>query len=107
MDAHQIWKITPAPRKSEIVRQFDEILREYKEPLGTLVSYEMGKSYQVGLLQFIIVIVHIYDFIICAPVKRRFLIHSRNYSYLFESLFFKKHDHETILHQEGAYTNGI
>ena len=33
----------------EIVRQFGQKLRELKEPLGKLVSYEMGKSYQEGL----------------------------------------------------------
>jgi aldehyde dehydrogenase (NAD+) len=31
------------------VRQIGEALRKYKEPLGKLVSYEMGKSYQEGL----------------------------------------------------------
>ena len=35
--------------KGEIVRQFGDKLRELKEPLGKLVSYEMGKSYQEGL----------------------------------------------------------
>jgi aldehyde dehydrogenase (NAD+) len=32
-----------------MVRQFGEKLREHKEALGKLVSYEMGKSYQEGL----------------------------------------------------------
>ena len=32
-----------------MVRQVGEALRKYKEPLGKLVSYEMGKSYQEGL----------------------------------------------------------
>ena len=31
------------------MRQFGDKLRELKEPLGKLVSYEMGKSYQEGL----------------------------------------------------------
>ncbi|WP_339664287.1 aldehyde dehydrogenase family protein, partial [Maribacter arcticus] len=39
----------PAPLRGEIVRQFGDKLRELKEPLGKLVSYEMGKSYQEGL----------------------------------------------------------
>ncbi|MGB5361748.1 MAG: aldehyde dehydrogenase family protein [Aureibaculum sp.] len=43
------WKLMPAPQRGEIVRQFGEKLRELKEPLGKLVSYEMGKSYQEGL----------------------------------------------------------
>jgi len=42
------WRRIPAPRRGEIVRQIGEALREYKEPLGKLVSYEMGKSLQEG-----------------------------------------------------------
>jgi aldehyde dehydrogenase (NAD+) len=37
-----------APQRGEIVRQFGNKLRELKEPLGKLVSYEMGKSLQEG-----------------------------------------------------------
>ncbi|GAA3776103.1 aldehyde dehydrogenase family protein [Corallibacter vietnamensis] len=47
--AFKTWKTMPAPQRGEIVRQFGEKLRELKEPLGKLVSYEMGKSYQEGL----------------------------------------------------------
>ncbi|WP_405384640.1 aldehyde dehydrogenase family protein [Maribacter sp. LLG6340-A2] len=43
------WRTKPAPLRGEIVRQFGQKLRELKEPLGKLVSYEMGKSYQEGL----------------------------------------------------------
>ncbi len=43
------WRNKPAPQRGEIVRQFGQRLRELKEPLGKLVSYEMGKSYQEGL----------------------------------------------------------
>ncbi|MDT8417204.1 MAG: aldehyde dehydrogenase family protein, partial [Lutibacter sp.] len=43
------WRIKPAPQRGEIVRQFGEKLRELKQPLGELVSYEMGKSLQEGL----------------------------------------------------------
>src|SRR6185369_11240312 len=42
------WRMIPAPARGEIVRQIGEALREYKEPLGKLVSYEMGKSLQEG-----------------------------------------------------------
>lgn len=45
----QEWRKKPAPLRGEIVRQFGDKLRELKEPLGKLVSYEMGKSYQEGL----------------------------------------------------------
>tara|TARA_R110002051_G_scaffold324988_2_gene425029 strand:- start:16062 stop:17615 length:1554 start_codon:yes stop_codon:yes gene_type:complete len=47
--AFTTWRTKPAPLRGEIVRQFGDKLREYKEPLGKLVSYEMGKSYQEGL----------------------------------------------------------
>lgn len=48
-EAYKVWRTMPAPQRGEIVRQFGNRLREYKEPLGKLVSYEMGKSYQEGL----------------------------------------------------------
>ncbi len=48
LEAFKEWRTTPAPLRGEIVRQFGEKLREYKEPLGKLVSYEMGKSLQEG-----------------------------------------------------------
>lgn len=47
--AFKEWRLIPAPQRGEIVRQFGEKLRELKKPLGKLVSYEMGKSYQEGL----------------------------------------------------------
>lgn len=47
--AFKTWRKKPAPLRGEIVRQFGQKLRELKEPLGKLVSYEMGKSYQEGL----------------------------------------------------------
>ncbi|WP_291048970.1 aldehyde dehydrogenase family protein [Empedobacter sp. UBA1574] len=43
------WRMIPAPKRGEIVRQFGDKLREKKASLGKLVSYEMGKSYQEGL----------------------------------------------------------
>lgn len=43
------WRNVPAPKRGEIVRQIGEELRLYKKELGTLVSYEMGKSLQEGL----------------------------------------------------------
>ena len=47
--AFKTWRTMPAPLRGEIVRQFGDKLREKKEALGKLVSYEMGKSYQEGL----------------------------------------------------------
>jgi aldehyde dehydrogenase (NAD+) len=48
-DAFKVWRKMPAPQRGEIVRQIGNALRESKEDLGKLVSYEMGKSYQEGL----------------------------------------------------------
>lgn len=48
-EAFKAWRLVPAPKRGEIVRQMGEELRKYKEPLGQLVSYEMGKSLQEGL----------------------------------------------------------
>jgi aldehyde dehydrogenase (NAD+) len=47
--AFEIWRTWPAPKRGEIVRQVGEELRKFKDPLGKLVSYEMGKSLQEGL----------------------------------------------------------
>ena len=43
------WRLVPAPKRGEIVRQIGDALRKSKKSLGMLVSYEMGKSYQEGL----------------------------------------------------------
>ena len=47
--AFKEWRLIPAPKRGEIVRQFGDQLRTLKDPLGKLVSYEMGKSLQEGL----------------------------------------------------------
>jgi aldehyde dehydrogenase (NAD+) len=43
------WRMTPAPKRGEIVRQIGLKLRQSKDDLGKLVSWEMGKIYQEGL----------------------------------------------------------
>lgn len=43
------WRMWPAPKRGEVVRQIGEALRREKQALGKLVSYEMGKSLQEGL----------------------------------------------------------
>jgi aldehyde dehydrogenase (NAD+) len=48
-EAFKEWRNVPAPKRGEIVRQLGDKLREFKEPLGKLVSYEMGKSLQEGM----------------------------------------------------------
>ena len=47
--AFQEWRKWPAPKRGEVVRQLGEALRNDKQALGQLVSYEMGKSLQEGL----------------------------------------------------------
>jgi aldehyde dehydrogenase (NAD+) len=42
------WRTWPSPKRGEVVRQIGEALRQKKEALGKLVSYEMGKSLQEG-----------------------------------------------------------
>lgn len=47
--AFEEWKLVPAPKRGDIVRQIGDELRKHKEDLGALVSYEMGKSLQEGM----------------------------------------------------------
>ena len=42
-EAFVVWRMVPAPKRGEIVRQLGEELRKHKEDLGALVSIEMGK----------------------------------------------------------------
>jgi aldehyde dehydrogenase (NAD+) len=49
MAAFREWRLWPAPKRGEIVRQIGDELRVNKQALGQLVSYEMGKSLQEGL----------------------------------------------------------
>lgn len=48
-EAFKYWRTIPSPKRGEIVRQIGNKLRHFKQPLGHLVSYEMGKSLQEGL----------------------------------------------------------
>jgi aldehyde dehydrogenase (NAD+) len=41
--------MTPAPKRGLVIRDLGEALRKYKDPLGRLVTLEMGKIYQEGL----------------------------------------------------------
>ena len=50
--AFKTFRNIPAPKRGEIVRQFGNKLRDLKEPLGKLVSYEMGKSLQEVMERF-------------------------------------------------------
>ncbi len=42
------WRMVPAPKRGELIRQIGDALRTHKDALGSLVSYEMGKSKQEG-----------------------------------------------------------
>ena len=47
--AWKVWAALPAPQRGEIVRQIGDALREKIEPLGKLVSMEMGKIVPEGI----------------------------------------------------------
>lgn len=47
--AFHSWRLTPAPQRGELLRQFAEILRHHKSDLATLITLEMGKIYQEAL----------------------------------------------------------
>ena len=48
-EAFQTWRKMPAPQRGEIVRELGNALRELKEPLGELVTLEMGKIKAEGM----------------------------------------------------------
>ena len=43
------WRMMPAPARGEVVRDLGNELRKFKDPLGRLVSLEMGKILSEGL----------------------------------------------------------
>ncbi len=47
-EAFETWRTMPAPRRGEVVRILGEELRKKKDPLGKLVTLEMGKIVQEG-----------------------------------------------------------
>jgi len=47
-EAFNHWRMVPAPKRGLIVGEIGVALREYKEPLGKLVTLEMGKSIAEG-----------------------------------------------------------
>lgn len=48
-EAFIVWRMVPAPKRGEIIRQMGDEFRRHKDDLGRLVSWEMGKSLQEGL----------------------------------------------------------
>jgi len=47
--AFERWRVVPAPKRGEVVRQVGEALRAHKDDLGTLISLEVGKVLSEGL----------------------------------------------------------
>jgi aldehyde dehydrogenase (NAD+) len=47
-DSFKTWQDMPAPKRGLLVRDLAELIREYQEPLGDLVSLEMGKIQAEG-----------------------------------------------------------
>ena len=48
IDVFQRWRMFPAPKRGEIVREIGDELRRHKDDLGTLVTLEMGKILAEG-----------------------------------------------------------
>src|SRR5690606_30144703 len=49
VEAFRRWREVPAPKRGEVVRAIGEAYRKVKEPLGELISLEMGKIRAEGL----------------------------------------------------------
>ncbi|MCP4747041.1 MAG: aldehyde dehydrogenase family protein [Desulfobacteraceae bacterium] len=47
-ESFEKWRMMPAPQRGQVVREMGEQLRKYKEPLGRLVTLEMGKIIAEG-----------------------------------------------------------
>jgi len=49
METNKTWRMVPAPKRGEVIFDLGCALREFKEPLGELVTLEMGKIFAEGL----------------------------------------------------------
>ncbi|WP_455365601.1 L-piperidine-6-carboxylate dehydrogenase [Kaarinaea lacus] len=43
LEVQKEWRMVPAPKRGEVIRQIGNALRDYKDALGSLVALEMGK----------------------------------------------------------------
>ena len=43
LEAFSEWRTVPAPERGQLIREIGNALRDYKDPLGSLVALEMGK----------------------------------------------------------------
>ena len=48
MECQQAWRMVPAPKRGEVIREIGNALRDNKDALGSLVAMEMGKIKQEG-----------------------------------------------------------
>lgn len=48
-ETFESWRMLPAPRRGEYVRELGDALREHRDELGALVSLEMGKIHPEGI----------------------------------------------------------
>ncbi|MBZ0275978.1 MAG: aldehyde dehydrogenase family protein [Anaerolineae bacterium] len=48
-EAFKTWRNVPAPKRGAVIRDLGDALRAYKEPLGELVTLEMGKIKPEGM----------------------------------------------------------
>jgi aldehyde dehydrogenase (NAD+) len=51
LKAFENWSMIPAPRRGQVIRDIGDRLREYKDPLGRLITWEMGKITSEGLAE--------------------------------------------------------
>ncbi|KAJ3118621.1 Alpha-aminoadipic semialdehyde dehydrogenase [Nowakowskiella sp. JEL0407] len=60
--AYEFWRTVPAPKRGEVLRQIRNRLDELKEPLGILVSLEVGKIKAEGIGEGRAIIIYTFDF---------------------------------------------
>jgi aldehyde dehydrogenase (NAD+) len=49
VEAFRAWRLVPAPKRGEVIRAFGDLVRQHKEALAKIISYEIGKTYQEAL----------------------------------------------------------
>ncbi len=47
--AFRAWRMKPAPERGIVIKEVGDALRKFKEPLGKLITLEMGKTIQEGM----------------------------------------------------------
>lgn len=49
VESFKTWRLMPAPKRGQVIRDLGDAIREKKEPLGELVTLEMGKIRVEGM----------------------------------------------------------